>query len=123
MQLTEIMRQQLLADVIAAQHEDNPLLKGINLQRLKATLEREIGADELSSIMMTVGRDRAASMQALCLAMIDRLAPTTESPSEQLEPSVRRRGWKVEQPTHGRLFRHLTHRGTKARGAVAGRLA
>jgi hypothetical protein len=123
MQLTEIMRQQLLADVVAAQQEDNPLLIGIDLHRLKVTLEREISADELASIMMTVGRDRGASMQALCLAMIDRITPDTESSSVRVEPSPPSRAWKVEQPAHSRLFRHLTHRGTRAHGVAVGRLA
>lgn len=123
MQLTEIMRQQLLADVAAAQQEENPLLNGIDLHRLQTTLERELSTDELSSIMMTVGRDRASSMQALCLAMIDRLTPITESSSERVEPSSPPRTWKVEQPPHSRLFRHLTHRGTRVHGVAVGRLA
>lgn len=122
MHLTDHMRQSLIDSVITAQKEGSPLLEGIDLQRLRATLERDLSEDELASIMMTVGHNRDEAMRALCLNMIDRAALSPE-PSELPPPvSVRARGWKVEHPLHRDTLRRLTSRagvGNRLQGKTA----
>jgi len=121
MQLTEHMRKHLIDGVIAAQKEGNPLLQGIDLQRLQTTLERDLTEDELSSVMLLVGSNRNESMRAMCLTMIDKKkrSPEPEQEQEVPQPRVPARGWKVERPAHGG-FKHLTHRhpALKLRNAV-----
>lgn len=110
MHLTDHMRKSLLDSVIAAQNEGSPLLAGIDLQRLKTTLERDLSEEELASIMMTVGHNRDESMRAMCLSMIDRSVPSPEPAGQPSPVSARQRGWKVEYPLHRGVLRRLTSR-------------
>lgn len=111
MQLTEHMRKHLIDGVIAAQQEGNPLLEGIDLQRLRTTLERDLTEEELASIMMLVGNNRNESIRAMCLTMIDRTKPT---PAEPVAIQRSSRSWQVEQPLHRNVLRRLTHRANTA---------
>lgn len=86
MQLTEHMRNHLLQGVIDAQTQNNPLLEGIDLNRLRSTLERDLTEEELASLMIAVGMDTAESMRALSLSILDR--KIANMPTRHEDPGV-----------------------------------
>jgi hypothetical protein len=103
MQLTEHMRNQLLESVTAAQKDYNPLLEGLDLNRLRRTLESDLTEDELMSLMLSVGVEPPKVMSAMCLTLIDRKTETAKAKNE--DPAVPApapvRSWRVERPDHG----------------------
>ncbi|MCU1532906.1 MAG: hypothetical protein JWO49_2477 [Arthrobacter sp.] len=109
MQLTEQMKNHLLEGVIAAQNEHNPLLEGLDLNRLHQTLESDLTEDELISLMISVGVDPTDTIRAMCLTMIDRKAPaTTEQNQDPVVPTPPPiRSWRVERPDHGGPLRRI----------------
>lgn len=102
MQLTEHMRNQLLESVAAAQKDYNPLLEGLDLNRLRRTLESDLSEDELMSLMLSVGVEPTKVMSAMCLTLIDRKKPAAISNEDPAVPAPAPvRSWRVERPDHG----------------------